>query len=403
MEPFTIQALAARIVAQFADDDEAETRYVVRLVPEGVETADGRIMLEGALEFRQDRMPLMGQDRNEGHHGATFVGNLVNPRFENIDDVRWAIADVEWDTDEDAAEFRRMVDEDRLRTVSVDGVDYDVDVVITEYDEEGFPVSARYEFSRFVIGGATIVPFQAMDGSEIQRAASAADLTRPPADWFAAPTDGPHRLRIDDDGRVYGWIATWDSCHIGGPSGMCLTPPTSITDYAYFLTGTVVTADGLEVPVGQLTMNADHPPLTLSGQAATAHYSNTALAVADVTVGEDSNGIWVAGALRPEVTPEQVRALRASSPSGDWRRLRGNLELVACLMVNTPGHPVQARAAAGEMQALVAAAVVLPTEEPAAVDWSGDFRDLAAQIRELVAELRRPYDQAKADRLADVD
>jgi len=404
MEPFTIQALAARIVAQFADDDETETLYVVRLVPEGVETADGRIMLDDSLEFRSDRMPMMGLDRtDEQHKGAVFVGNLINPRMEQIDGHRWAVADLEWDVDDDASEFQRMVDEDRLRTVSVDGIDYDVDVVVTERDEEGFPIAARYEFSRFVIGGATIVPFQAMDGSEVERVASGTtiDLAHPPAAWFEPPTDGPHRLRVTDEGRVYGYVGTWDSCHIGGPANVCLTPPRSLTDYAYFLTGTLQTAEGDEIPVGQLTMDADHASLRISAASATAHYSNTAMAAADVTIGENEHGIWVAGALRPGLSDAQIRAFRASTPSGDWRKLRGNLEMVACLMVNTPGHapPTEARVADGEMLALVASAVMVEDDVPELPQLA----DLFAEIRELVAELRMPRLQEKADTLADVE
>ena len=84
-----------------------------------------------------------------------------------------------------------------------------------------------------------------------------------------------------------------------------------------------------------------------------AHYDNTGTAVADVAVGEDEFGIWVAGAIRPGATPSQVEALSRSSLSGDWRRIGGNLELVAALSVNTPGFPL-AVVASGRVEALVA-------------------------------------------------
>jgi hypothetical protein len=63
------------------------------------------------------------------------------------------------------------------------------------------------------------------------------------------------------------------------------------------------------------------------------------MAAADVTAGEDDFGIWVAGALRPGLRAEDVRALMASDVSGDWRRIGGSLELVAVLAVNVPGFP----------------------------------------------------------------
>jgi hypothetical protein len=80
----------------------------------------------------------------------------------------------------------------------------------------------------------------------------------------------------------------------------------------------------------------------------------------DVAAGEDAHGIWIAGALRPDVTPEQVRAFRASAVSGDWRPIGAGLELVAVCSVNVPGfmNPrAEALAAGGAIMALVAAGV----------------------------------------------
>ena len=89
---------------------------------------------------------------------------------------------------------------------------------------------------------------------------------------------------------------------------------------------------------------------------AVKHYDDTASAMCDVHAGEDAYGIWVAGALRPNVTAEQIRAIRASAPSGDWRPIHGRLELVAVCQVNVPGFPVtRARVASGQVYALVAA------------------------------------------------
>jgi hypothetical protein len=86
------------------------------------------------------------------------------------------------------------------------------------------------------------------------------------------------------------------------------------------------------------------------------HYDDTASALIDVAAGEDQYGIWVAGALRPEATPNQVRALRASAPSGDWRPINNTLELVAVCQVNVPGFPIaRTMVAGGQMTALVAA------------------------------------------------
>jgi hypothetical protein len=133
-------------------------------------------------------------------------------------------------------------------------------------------------------------------------------------------------------------------------------PPRSKSNYAYFHTGVVRTDAGTDVPVGQLTLAGGHASLEASAMEAVKHYDDTASAIADVHAGEDSYGIWVAGSLRPEARPEQIRALRASAPSGDWRPIRGALELVAVCQVNVPGFPIaRARVASGAVMALVAA------------------------------------------------
>jgi hypothetical protein len=60
--------------------------------------------------------------------------------------------------------------------------------------------------------------------------------------------------------------------------------------------------------------------------------------------------------LRPEVTPAQIRSLRACGVSGDWRPINGKQELVAICSVPVPGFPIpRTLVASGELVALVAA------------------------------------------------
>ncbi len=178
----------------------------------------------------------------------------------------------------------------------------------------------------------------------------------PPKAWFASPNlDGPTPLTITADGRVFGHLATWDTCHIGMP-GACVTPPKSKTQYAYFHTGEVVTAEGDSVPVGKVTLGAGHADTRLGFQAAADHYDNSASCVAAVVAGEDNYGIWVSGSINAGLPDRSVAELRRSPLSGDWRRVGGNLELVAALAVNTPGFPVpRARMQEGRQLSLVAA------------------------------------------------
>lgn len=183
------------------------------------------------------------------------------------------------------------------------------------------------------------------------------NLINPPSEFFQDPKlDKLTPLTTTASGHVYGHIAPWNVNHIGLPPGT--VAPRSRHNYAFFKTGVVETAEGTMQPVGQITLAGGHAPVApgITAGKAVQHYDDTASAVADVNVGEDEHGIWVAGALRPGVGADEIRALRASAPSGDWRPINGNLELVAVCQVNVPGFPVaRAMVASGEMVALVAA------------------------------------------------
>lgn len=187
--------------------------------------------------------------------------------------------------------------------------------------------------------------------------AHAAQGWAPPRTWFADPKlSVPTGITVDDDGRVYGHAAMWGSCHIG-QADVCVQPPHEEA-HPYYMTGEVVT-DGGRVSVGQITVGTGHASLSLGAVPASEHYDNTGHAVADVAVGNDAHGIWVAGAIRPDADPRLVHELRASGQvSGDWRRIGSSLRLVGLLAVNVPGFPVPkmaARVASGQQEALVAA------------------------------------------------
>ncbi len=187
----------------------------------------------------------------------------------------------------------------------------------------------------------------------------------PPLAWFQNPgLKEPTPLTITDDGHVYGHIALWGTCHTGGEQhGQCVTPPRSHTNYSHFRTGAILTSEGREVAVGHLTLDTKHANQRLNAVRASAHYDHTGHVAADVSVGEDQHGIWFSGALRPDLTDSAVRSLRSAPLSGDWRRIRGNLELVAALGVNMPGFPVprpNGLVASGLMQSLVASGMLAP-------------------------------------------
>ena len=227
-----------------------------------------------------------------------------------------------------------------------------------------------------------------------------------PASWFDNPRlQGETAMTVTEDGRIFGHCATWKTCHTGF-GNVCITPPRSATNYAYFRTG-VIEADGVQIPVGHITMGAGHADTRLAAGPAAEHYDNVTSIVADVVAGEDEFGIWLSGAIREGVTPEQVRELMATAPSGDWRVINGNLEMVAVLNVVSPGFPVPRMramvASGGEVTSLVASAcfeteanvdenVETPAEETPVVEIepSVDPAEVAPEV--VAAEMGAPLE-----------
>lgn len=206
--------------------------------------------------------------------------------------------------------------------------------------------------------GLTPPPFP--DADALMASAVSLNEKRPPREWFEDPQlKVPVGITITDEGRIYGHAAQWGECHIGFED-VCVQPPVE-DSHPYFMTGEVITSDGSRVAVGQITVATGHAPLNMRASKAAEHYDNTGSVVADVVVGNDEVGIWVAGAIRPHAEMARVHDLRASGRvSGDWRRIGGELRMVGLLGVNVPGFALRTRArvASGVPQALVAAGLM---------------------------------------------
>ncbi len=380
-----------------------------------------RVIDPGATNFdRPLPIPLMATDETSwGHDGAVLVGAITEGSREGASTVRLA---GRFDSSPRALEFARQVDVGMLTRHSPDLIGpVEDEFECTEYDEDwGWCDEGIYHFVKATLGGTTIVPFPALDdamitlpdGLEVLPAGEAADEavaasgagdallgqdmpsritggfvaaatavapvrsvttlapTRPVApydpDVFANPRlTGPSPLEVHEDLRVTGHLATWfdadgqPNCHIGFPD-QCITPPHSASGYAYaHQGGPVDLANGERLRVGHLTVGTGHAATSgISADEATAHYDNTGYSAALVRFGEDEHGIWCAGVVSPTADDFQIWALELATLSGDWRRIRGNLELVAALGVNVPGFPmadVVTASAAGECTALIAA------------------------------------------------
>jgi len=374
------------------------------LVVEGSPTGDGRQFSEGALTWAELPLPLKWQEREaDGHDGAVIVGRIDAIERQGHQLIGRGVFDLDG---ENGREAHRLVSGRFLRGVSIapdDISDADVELIFPEGAEmaegvEGLfgPPPELVVFHAGRVRSATLCAEAAFVEAEVrltseapQAVAAAAvpslDAYRPPAEWFTDPgLTQPAGITVTDDGRVFGHAATFDSCHIGFGEVECVSPPQE-ADHPYFLTGEVVCADGSRVPVGQVTLGTGHAPLSNGARAAAEHYDDTGVAVADVTVGNDPHGIWVAGALRPGTDEARIHELRASGQlSGDWRRIGGQLRLVALLAVNVPGFPVprvRARVASGDPMALVAAGRVPAAEGTPPADPPGpSLRPIADRI-----------------------
>lgn len=213
--------------------------------------------------------------------------------------------------------------------------------------------------------------------------AAAAAPVKPPAYWFQDPgLPEPTPLTVLPDGRVYGHLAAWNVCHTG-IGNRCIMAPRTATDYKHFKVGSLLLDDGSTIKIGKITLGGGHADPQLGYVPAAEHYDNSCAAVAVVNCGEDKHGIWVAGATVAGLSEERIAELRRSPLSGDWRRIGGNLELVAALAVNSPGFPVL-RASAEDLEVdetLLAAGIVVPGgDQGVAGDSDGSVRAELSQL-----------------------
>lgn len=244
----------------------------------------------------------------------------------------------------------------------------------------------------------------------------------PDAALFADPNLSeitPLTVQALDNGwrRVFGHIATHDTCHVGIRE-VCTTAPDSQRGYVDFHRYSQ-TAAGVPLPVaaGRITAghgqhthlcghtecrgNDDHACNLLRLAGAIAHHDQMRT-LAYVCVGKDeaNNAIWMAGIVAPQADERDLRALGRRKVSGDWREVAGHLELVEVLALSRerPGFPLpRARMADGQPLALTAAGAVRP--RPAAAGRLGlDYERLgkvvAAELAARIAGTDPPAEPA---------
>lgn len=362
------------------------------LVVEGIASGDGRLIELGALGVRKLPLPLTVMFSNPvggtGHDGAQLAGRVDRVWRDGANIWGEGIFDL---GSEVGIEARRLVSDGMLR-----GVSADMDMVEVDFENPEPPIDAPMDdyldwdpglmlvTSGRIMGAcltvfpafeeATVVLLDEMPAEALAAAAgppllgavarsflpykpggvamvAGAAPHQPPAAWFAKPDlKEPMPVMVTAEGRVYGHVAAFGSCHIGF-AGRCVPVPKSRSAYRHFMTGHVLCAEGTMVKTGRLYLNTVHPNLRLQASDAATWYHNTGDCAADLCAYEDRHGIVVAGAIRPSTTPDQLRVVRGSDISPDWRPINGRTEMIGLLAVNASGFitPAALAASAGSV------------------------------------------------------
>lgn len=384
------------------------------LCVEGVRTDEdfmSRELMPDSLQFPDLPVSLRLQVEDEGGHwGAVVCGRIDTMErvpYPDSEGINAILGTGVFGSDENGQTAQLLVTEQTQRFVSVDLRDMDSEIIevaisvsvggyYDDCDDDDDAVTDWWmRVTSAVIGAATIVARPAlqqavivMDGVDLPTAplalerspdttvsitasADPAVLAAPPKEWFEDPgfhVGDPRLVRQPDghyacpstvtpDGRVFGHLAHWGGEHnaVKDPrTGRGVKPPHSPT-YDYFRTGSVLTAEGPRVSIGNITMGCGHATMDKNMRQSAAHYDGGygAVQVCNVTAGEDDFGIWYAGALCEGLTDDQVRQFESMGLSGDWRGVAGSREphLIACLAVPVPGFTIT-------RQSLVASAAI---------------------------------------------
>lgn len=315
-------------------------------------TGDGRLLKSGGANSRE-----LPQTFKFDHEGLTPVGRvdqIILHDDGNIEGWGW-LADVP-----KAHEAAFAIDTKMLRHNSIEladikadiEIDWDTMEVLIDFTEWSFAGTALV--SRPAFKDATVelteelvaswrdadTPLEITAGFEVnvelklpEMVASAA-TTVPFADFHIPESAEPHKIVIDEEGRVYGHLAQWNEPHRSYVDQLryCPRPRDGYTSFNH---AGPLTEKG-QVGTGPIFAVGGHSKRSIRGlsrEEIAEAYGGIENAWADVRVSEGAHGPWVSGRLRPGLSDETIYAVRASHISGHWV---GD-ELLAIVSCNVPG------------------------------------------------------------------
>jgi len=334
------------------------------------ETGDGRILDSAGAGTRNLPLSIRGQfSDNGGHDGAIITGALfevtVDPKSGVLSGRGFLL------NDENGRRHGRYIQTGAMSGNSVDLAD-----VSARFEEDMDSGDYRVRFTKFNLAATTGVSKPAFseayaevdEMSEDEMTASFGDpmeeliasfdtFTIALADdqikpqgmdiditaslgavqdhgaFYIPETDKAQKIVVDAEGRVYGHLGLWESCH-DGIVGRCTRIPRPNDNYASFNKPGVLTEKGI-VETGPIFAYGGHRPAN-GAESLEDAYGSIENAWADVRITEGRFGPWLSGIVRPGVNDETVYAARASRISGHW--VGGKLK--AIVSVNAEGFDV---------------------------------------------------------------
>lgn len=449
------------------------TRFRTMLAPIGLSTGDGRRFQVGGIELDATPFPFEWvRQREGGHDGAVGVGVVQEAAILTVKEAiagEWVSKDAAKGLDagmsavwakgemfdgvdreemprlaEDVAESMHLmgagtlgpsVDLDSFEGIPViAGTDEEVTWERMEeiYEETGEDPKIELLITSARVRAATLVSIPAFaetprpleliveEPPEGEAASDTAALIasvstslRPLVSVFDMPAlSGPTPITWDwKTGRVFGHVATWQTCHIGY-AGVCVTAPRDESGhYAAFNRFPVETGDAGVIWAGRITVGGRHPELSLTAAATMAQYDGK-ITAADVRAYGDEYGIVVSGSIRPDLDAATRSVLDRRKVSGDWRETAAGLSLVEILALSPgprrhsePGFPIPGTfSRAGRQVSLTAALGPEPGQEGLTFLTRGEIEiDVAALVDQALdrrEERERKRDRAVEERAA---
>lgn len=346
----------------------------------------------------RERMPTLAEDVATVMHlvGEGTLGPSVDldsfegvPVMEGSDEpVTWDVIEAYYEEHGEEPKLELLITEGRVRAATL--------VSIPAFAETSRPLRMDEPADE----GTEAAAEHAAESTELAHAlvASVAAPARPSVDAFALPTlDGPTPITWDwENGRVFGHIATWQTCHVGYADACVTAPRDESGAYTWFNRFPVETDDAGTVWAGRITVGGRHAGLSLNASAAMSAYDTKTVA-AHVRAYSDEHGIVVAGPIVLAANSPDRAVLDRRKVSGDWRETPEGLSLVEVLALSPgprqhaePGFPIPGTfSVAGRQTALTAALGPAPERQVFGVRPTA-LRDLDVQgaVRAALAQDR---------------